>query len=395
MTNVIITDKNNDSKELIRNYLKNTEGIEDVFCYDDLNSIDCNLKNIDIIVFDVDSKSVLENTVIVNELKRKYKQLDFIATSYEINSELVSKVLKQNVSDFLIKPIVANILGASIKKITGEKENKPQKKAKTICFFSNKGGCGKTSIAVNTAYEIASQTNEKVCLLDLSFNFGDIATYLDIKPQQTIASTARKLEHSEIDLAYTLCEKYRETNLYVLSFQNDTRLNIKFNNSDIISRMINSLKNIFDYIVIDTQSTIDETSASIFNTSDLIVLIGMLNMASVRNIQKCLELFENMEIDSSRIKLVLNRYIDNSEVTQEDIKEATGFEIFYKIPNNYLTLIDAINLGHTVSEINPHSNIAKAYQNLAREIINIDYTNIQNSKNYNHGIFNLLRRMGE
>ena len=71
--------------------------------------------------------------------------------------------------------------------------------------------------------------------------------------------------------------------------------------------------------------------------------------------------------------------------------------IFYKIPNNYLTLIDAINIGATVKETNPQSNIAKAYNDLAHEILNIDFMSIKEKErtNYNHGIFNLLRRMGE
>ena len=203
------------------------------------------------------------------------------------------------------------------------------------------------------------------------------------------------MAHSDIDLAYTLCEKYRNSNLYVLSFLDDTGLNTKFVTPDLITRLVNSLKNIFDYIVIDTLSVIDESSANIFNISDLIVLIGMLNLVSIRNTQKCLELFDNMGISPARIKLILNRYIENSEIKTDDIKQATGVDVFYKIPNNYLTLVDAINLGHAVGEINPHSNIAKAYQSLAREIINVDYTNLQDTKNFNHGIFNLLRRMGE
>ena len=68
-------------------------------------------------------------------------------------------------------------------------------------------------------------------------------------------------------------------------------------------------------------------------------------------------------------------------------------EVYFKIPNNYLTLIDAINIGKTVEETNPQSNIAKAYGSLAQEIINTDFSN--NAKIYNHGVFNLLRRMGE
>ena len=395
MINVIIPDSNNSSKELLYSYVNNIEGVENVFCYNDLNSIDCDIKNIDIVIFDVSSKTVLETMVIVDELKNKYKNLNFIATSYEINSELVSKVLKQNVCEFILKPVIPNILAGTIKKITDNKKDLPKKKAKTICVFSNKGGSGKTSTAVNMAYEIASQTNEKVCLLDLSFNFGDIATCLDVEPKHTVLSVTKKLEHSDIDLAYTLCEKYRDTSLYVLSFQDDTGLNTKFVTPDLITKLINSLKNIFDYIVIDTLSVIDEASVSIFSTSDLIVLIGMLNLVSIRNCQKCLELFENMGISQSRVKLVLNRYIENSEIKPDDVKETTGVDIFQKIPNNYLTLIDAINLGHAVSEINPHSNIAKAYQNLAREIVNVDYMNLEDLKQYNHGIFNLLRRMGE
>ncbi len=395
MINVIVADKNDNTKDLIRNYLTEAGIAKNIYFCNDLNSMDYNLKDIDVVIFDVDSSTVLENTVIVNELKNKHKNLNFIATSYEINSELVSKVLKENVADFLIKPLISNILVASIKKIKDDKENKPKKKAKTICFFSNKGGSGKTSTAVNTAYEIASQTDEKVCLLDLSLNFGDIATCLNINPKNTLLSVSKNIENADNDLAFTLCERYQDSNLYVLTFQDDTGLNVKFANPDLIAKLINSLKNIFDYIVIDTMSTIDETSVSIFNSSDIIAVIGMLNMVSIRNIQKCVELFQDMEISPSRVKLVLNRYIENSEVKAEDIKEAVGMDIFYKIPNNYLTLIDAINLGHTVSEINPHSNIAKAYQSLARELVNIDYTNLQNAKTYNHGIFNLLRRMGE
>ena len=394
MINVIIADKNNASKELIQSYLNDVEEINNIYCYDDLNSIDCDLKKINLIIFDINSSNYLETLVIVDEYKKKCKNLNFIAISYEINSELVSKVLKHNVSEFLLKPIMPNILINSVRKITNTNKN-DKKKARTICIYSNKGGTGKTSTAVNLAYEISKYTQEKVCLLDLSFNFGDISTCLDVNPKHTIASVCSKLENSDSDLAYTLCEKYRDTNMYILSFQNDTGLNMKNVTPEKISKLINSLKNIFDYIIIDTMNSIDETSLAIFSSSDLILLMSMLNLISIRNIQKCLELFNNIGVSLSRVKLIINRYIETSEIKIDDVVKTTGADVFYKIPNNYLTLIDAMNLGFAVSEINPYSNIAKAYQALAKEIVNIDYINLEDSKVYNHGIFNLLRRMGE
>lgn len=392
---IVLSDANKDSRDIIYSHLNKIEGIDNVYCYDNLSSIDCDLKKTDIVIFDINSNNAMETLVIVNEFRNKNKNLKFIATSYEINSELVSKVLKENVSDFLIKPILPNILSVAIKKIADSEKETKEKKAKTICVYSNKGGCGKTSIACNLAYEMTLQSDEKVCLLDLSFNFGDIATYLDLECKYNMLSVVQKIEHADKNLVFTLCEKYRNSNLYVLSFLDDITLKSKRPTPEVIVKLINSLKNIFDYIIIDCTSTIDEITNSIINASNLILLIGILNMASIRNCQKCLELFNNMGISSSKIKLVLNRYIENSEIKADDFKNVTGHEVFHKIPNNYLTLIDAINVGHNVSEINPYSNIAKGYQNLARKIISIDFVSLEDSKNYNHGVFNLLRRMGE
>ena len=133
------------------------------------------------------------------------------------------------------------------------------------------------------------------------------------------------------------------------------------------------------------------------NVADIVLLVGLENLASIRNLQKCFELFDSIGYDKEKIKLIINRHIENSEITIKDIENTVSKEVFFKIPNNYLTLIDAINRGHPVGAINPQSNIAKAYRNLALELNNIDFIALseKNKINYNHGVFNLLRRMGE
>jgi len=397
MINTVIIETNQDTKELLIKYLKDEENIDIKASSCDFENIDYNLKETDLIIFDINSKNADEILKKIEKLQEKYKQLNFIATSYEINSELVSKVLKNNISDFLIKPIIPTILSSSIKKIKNIKNNNKENISNVICFFSNKGGIGKTSGAVNIAYELSKQTKEKVCILDLSLNFGDMATFLNIEPKYTISTIIDKLSISDENLALTLTQRYKDSNLYILSFADKINIDYKLTPQDA-SKLINALRNIFSYIIIDTSSNIDETTISILNNSDLIMLIGMLNMSSVRNCQKCLELLANMNIQENKIKLILNRYIANSQITEHDFEKTIGFNVSYKIPNNYLTLIDAINLGNTVSDINPNSNIAKAYINIAKEILNIDFISLNENStktNYNHGIFNLLRRMGE
>ena len=365
--NVIITDKIENSRDLMFSYLKKMENIQVLGAFDDFQFEFADLEQIDLIIFDITSANQEDMLSKIAKLKNKKPSIEFIATSYEINTELVSKTLKDGlVKDFLLKPLLPSVLEASIKKISDSKKEN-QDFAKTLCFFSNKAGTGKTSCAVNIAYEIAQKTQQKVCLLDLTHNDEDIATFLDIKLKFDINYILSKLENTDKDLFLSITNRYKNSKLYIVSFKEEFGTPSKINQKNI-AKIINLLKNVFDWIIIDTQSPINENNLAIFSSCDLIFLICLLNLSSIRNSQKCMELFDKIGYDNDRIKLIINRYLENSDITIEDVEKTIGISVFNKIPNNYLTLIDAINLGQTLKEINPQSNIAKAYQNIVERI---------------------------
>lgn len=393
--NTVIIDKNLNSLEILKNKVVNITGFNVAGCFENFSSIDCNIKDIDLILFDISSK---ESDEIINQVKSLMhinNNIMFIATSYEINSELVAKTLNEGVKDFLLKPILDNILNASFKKIIDFKENTNQKLSNTICIFSNKGGCGKTSLAVNFAYEIANLSDsDKVCIVDLNRSSEDAATFLDIEPKYNIEYIFKNLENADENQTLSLMNRYKETNLYVLSAGNKAELGLRYTTKNVL-KLITYIKNVFRWVIIDISGETDELNLSVLNNSDLILLIGLMNMVSIRNSQKTLELFEKAGFSKDKVKLILNRYIQNSQITVNDIEKVTGKEVFEKIPNNYLTLIDAINIGKPVGEINPQSNIAKAYKNLAKEIINTDFLSINKNDEKGYNVFNLMKRMGE
>ena len=57
-----------------------------------------------------------------------------------------------------------------------------EKKMKSLAILSHKGGVGKTSVAVNLAYQLAS-TGSNVCLLDNDFHGPSILTFFKPKPE--------------------------------------------------------------------------------------------------------------------------------------------------------------------------------------------------------------------
>ena len=57
--------------------------------------------------------------------------------------------------------------------------------------------------------------------------------------------------------------------------------------------------------------------------------------------------------------------MENDEIKAEDVEEALDKKLYWKIPNNYFTMMSAINKGVPVSDINPDSNVALSYKSLA------------------------------
>ena len=382
----LVIDENLQSRELLINNLKNIKNIEILGEFESFNLGNIDFSTIDLILFDINSKNCDELVNKIGFLKSQFKNLNFISLSYEINSQMVTKILNAGANDFLLKPIFLNILEASIKKISQNEI----KKARTITVFSQKGGVGKTSLITNLAWEIFQQTNDKICILDLNFNSQDVSAFLNTKTEYSLNNVMSNFENLNKDTLLSLIPKYKDSQIYILETKEENIIKESFTTQQI-TKIINSLKNIFDYIIIDTSNLINESNISIFNYTDLIILLTTTNSASIKNCLKTYELFDKINYANDKIKLIVNRFIESEKSSLEIIKK----DIFATIPNNYLTLIDAINLGQNVGEINPQSNIAKAYKRIAQEILKIDFSNLNSKVNYNHGIFNLLRRMGE
>lgn len=115
-------------------------------------------------------------------------------------------------------------------------------------------------------------------------------------------------------------------------------------------------------------SNIDPNSLKILDSSDLILFTTIVNIPAIRNTQRCLNLFRSRRYSNDKVKVVLNRCLENDNIKVEDIETALGEKIYWKIPNNYFSIMESINKGLTVSEVNSNSNIANNFKDFAIKI---------------------------
>lgn len=302
----------------------------------------------------------------VSKLKNDFSNVRVITLSDKPDINIIIRSMRVGASDFLNMPIIKgsffNILNKIYNDITGKTQHNSA--CRIVSIYSNKGGIGKTSIAVNLALELAKITKENVALIDLNFQSGDVTTFLDLKPSFNISYMLENIEKLNSEFLLSTLEKYKETSLYILADPPYFKQTEKFS-LEKISKLFEVLRNTFSYVIIDTSGGVDNRALKALELSDMVLLVTIVNLPALRNCQRCLEMLESLNFDKNKIQILINRYMENDEITTKDIEEVLGKNIYWKIPNNYFTMMSAINKGVPVSEINPDSNVALSYKNLA------------------------------
>ena len=361
---VVIIDSEESSRKIIKSYIEKMSDIYvDEEFSDALSAYNYIIENrTNIIIVDISDEPDV-TFELINKVTSLNKQAKVIVTSYNADADLVIKSMRIGAREFLTKPMKEQEAIMAITKLRdltlGNLSD--NNKCKIISTFSNKGGIGKTAIAVNLALELANVTKEKVALIDLNLQLGDVTTFLDLNPSFDISYVVNNINRVDESFLLSTLEQYKDTSLYVLADPPYLE-QAEDITSDQIAKLFDVLKETFSYIVVDTGSSFDGKTITVL---DLILLVTIVNLPAIRNCQRCLELFDRLGYDKEKVKIVLNRYMENEEIKTEDVEDVLDKKVYWKIPNNYFTIMSAINKGIPVSLVNEESNIARSYRDLA------------------------------
>lgn len=363
---VFVLDKNENSREIIKSFIENLDFVSEVKLYDDFTRGYEDIK-------------LAENPLVILDISEDFEGLDEIAgklklvtskiiiTSINYSTNTIIKALRLGAKEFLPKPVLREDLVRVLSMLASISPENEVSQSKIITVYSNKGGIGKTTIAVNLAAELAKVTKDKVALVDLNLQLGDISTFLNLNPPFDVNYVIRRLIDKEENILIKGFEKYKDLSLYVLSDPSYIEQSESITTQQITT-LFSALKKIFPYIVVDMSSSIDPISLKILDSSDWIMFTTIVNIPAIRNAQRCLNLFRSRKYPSNKVKIVINRYMENDEIKIEDIENTLCESVYWKIPNNYFTIMEAINKGVSISEVNAESNIGNSFRDFAAKV---------------------------
>ena len=235
-----------------------------------------------------------------------------------------------------------------------------------IAVFSPKGGVGKTTIAVNLALALTDKGSRQVCLVDFDLAFGDVAITLQLFPEHTIADAVAMQADLDAESLDGLLTKYSE-NLCALVAPT-TPLAKATITQELVGKILTSLKQRFDYVVVDTPPAFDDVVLQAFDASDLLLLVLTLDIPALKNIKVTLETLELLNFPREKCRIVLNRADAKVGLTLNEVETTLHSDIAASIASAR-EVPASVNRGEPIVIALPRHPVSQTFMTLARDCV--------------------------
>ncbi|RDU35057.1 septum site-determining protein MinD [Neobacillus piezotolerans] len=236
-----------------------------------------------------------------------------------------------------------------------------------MVITSGKGGVGKTTTSANLGTALAL-LGKKVCLVD---------TDIGLRNLDVVMGLENRIIYDLVDVAAGRCKMHQalvkdkrfDGLLYLLpAAQTEDKTAVT---PEQVKGLIETLKQDFDYIIIDCPAGIEHGYKNAIAGADKAIVVTTPEKSAVRDADRIIGLLEKEEtIEPPR--LIINRIrphmMRNGETMDvDDITEHLSIELLGIVADDD-EVIKASHYGEPIA-MNPNSKASIAYRNIARRIL--------------------------
>lgn len=307
---------------------------------------------------------------VAERLRINRPSLSVILVRARIDSAVLAEALRAGIRE-VVESRDLNALALAVRRaynlweaMTGENSVEQEGAADGVLVtsFSTKGGVGKSTVAINAAAALAA-AGQRVCLVDLDLQDGDVAIMLQLLPKRTLAELSDMAGVIDRTGVESLLLNHSE-NLSVLAAP--PRMDaVDRLSPESVGRVLELLKRMFDYVVVDTSGAFDDYALHALDHSDIVMLVGTLDIPALKSLKVATETLELLSIPKNKWRLVLNRADARVGLSEGDFQQTLGFEISVSMPSSREVLA-AVNAGQVMVVQHPRHPVSQAVKELTR-----------------------------
>lgn len=309
-----------------------------------------------------------------------HPELGIIMLENELLEETMHNALFSGAKDVLVKPLEPEKVAGAIYRIHQLSErkaalqnNSANKKVRkrdlgqVYTVFSTKGGVGKTFVSINLAASLAKKQDARVVLLDLDLDFGNAALALNLYPKFTISDVVDDIRNIDSDLIESYLMPH-ESGIKVLPANLQQQMN-DYMNAEHIRIILESLRESFDYIVVDMPARFVDKVMPALALADTLLVVTTPEISSVRNVKALLATLMDLNFPQSKVKIVLNKEQIRGDIKQKDIEITLNKKVDAAIGFDYQKVLSSLNRGIPLVSEYPKNVVSKNIEKLCLRIV--------------------------
>jgi pilus assembly protein CpaE len=304
----------------------------------------------------------LDGIAASGAIRREVPFVQIIMMSVQSEADYLRRSMMAGASDFLTKPFGSDELVASIRRVYDMSAHlraipatqmakleaaaaEPKDLGQLVAVYSPKGGVGCTTVAINLAVGIQMiEPDSKVALVDCNLQFGDVGVSLNLRANRTITDLVDHIGELDLDLVESVMTKHDASGVQVLLSPAKPE-DADLVSADHVRRVLESMKQLYDYIIVDLGSRLQDLELSVFDLANRIILVTAPDVPSVKDVRYFFELVEALEYPHEKLLLVLNKSDTRTGVTSRLIEGNVKHKIFAEIPYERRSVVQSINQG--------------------------------------------------
>jgi pilus assembly protein CpaE len=300
----------------------------------------------------------------IENLRRHRFDGSILAVSDTLDEASVRALLQFRISDWL--PASApgeQIVQACERALTAKRQPNRTTPLECIAFVPAAGGAGTTTLAIQTGFLLAQRARnyQSTCLVDLNFQLGTLADYLDLTPGFKVGTVTNAPERLDGQLLQVMLSRH-ETGMAVLA---PPRAPIDCIPVDatVVTKVLGVASEMFDTMVIDLPASWQAWTDDVLAGSDRVYIVTEFSVPALRKAHELVSALKSGLDKATPIKVIVNKYrrqlFGRSGLARRDVVELLQGDLGGFVPEDYDLVREAINRGRPLSATNRSNRVSR------------------------------------
>ncbi|RWM75049.1 MAG: response regulator [Mesorhizobium sp.] len=312
------------------------------------------------VIVDMDAAKLNEIEALQRITRRLERRAAIIVVTQEFNASAARILVQLQVADFLVKPLTtADLVRSCVRALEGpgREENT---ESQIYTFMPAAGGVGATTLTLQTAFQLHHSVTRgsSTCVVDLNFQQGSCAEYLDLEPRFDINEIENQPERLDRQLLDVMLSKHA-SGLCVLAAP-ARPAEMRTFNADVVVRMLDLVSAYFDNVVIDMPRTWFPWTETVLLGSNKLYIVAEMTVPCLRHTQRLIQAVYETVGKEVKPNVIVNRFeqrLFESGIKRADVQAFLGEHFVGGISNNYKLVREAVDRGVPLHEIDPNANV--------------------------------------